>query len=118
MSTFGKKAINWWTYDNHEKTDVTRWLHTPRDVQLKILKKWFPIGMKVIKYSRYWNRYEKTMYEVIGYSERRGYLALKVDSDNKLASTDSPDIIPVMAKPIDEDYYKIKREIKLNKIFR
>ena len=118
MSTFGKKAINWWVYDNHSRENMIRWNHTPKDVQLKILERWFPIGIRVRRYSNYNSRYMKTEYKVIGHIESLSGWKLQVDTTKRLHATDLPDIIPVMVKPIDEDYYKIKREVKLDKIFK
>lgn len=116
MSTFGKKAISWWDYENHSKDNVTRWLHTPKDVQLKILEKWFPIGIKVNKWIEIWGRYEKSEYKIIGYSEQVWGYSLRVENNNQLVSTDPKSIIPTLVKPTDEFLYKIKREIKIKKI--
>ncbi len=41
MSTFGKKSLLKWDYDS---VDYLRWNKTHKDLQLEILKKWYPIG--------------------------------------------------------------------------
>ena len=41
MSTFGKKAFENWDYENE---DARRYLNTNKDLQLKILEKWYPKG--------------------------------------------------------------------------
>ena len=47
MSTFGKKYLNYWSYDfDNLNVDMPRWNKTPKEFQLEILKKWYPIGMK------------------------------------------------------------------------
>ena len=46
MSTFGRKALIWWDYENHSKENALRYNHTPPEIQLQILHKWYPIGMK------------------------------------------------------------------------
>jgi hypothetical protein len=43
MSTFGKKALVFWNYDSNE---WQRFSKTPVDIQLQILKKWYPIGWR------------------------------------------------------------------------
>lgn len=44
MSTFGKRALIEWNYDE-DYEQVKRYNNTPKDLQLEILKKWYPIGM-------------------------------------------------------------------------
>ena len=44
MSTFGRKALIWWDYENRSKQNSIRFNHTPMDIQLSILEKWYPIG--------------------------------------------------------------------------
>jgi hypothetical protein len=43
MSTFGKKALLSWDYNSDDKQ---RFLNSNEDIQLEILKKWYPIGEK------------------------------------------------------------------------
>ena len=41
MSTYGKKALIDWDYS---EVDVNRFLKSPKNIQLKILQRWYPIG--------------------------------------------------------------------------
>jgi hypothetical protein len=51
MSYFGKKSLSWWDYHNHTDENAIRFLHTNPDLQLQILKKWYPIGTRVHAYT-------------------------------------------------------------------
>jgi hypothetical protein len=44
MSTFGKRALIEWNYDE-DYEQVKRYNKTSKDLQLEILEKWYPIGM-------------------------------------------------------------------------
>jgi hypothetical protein len=41
MSTYGKKALIDW---NYSEVDVSRFLKSPKNLQLEILQKWYPLG--------------------------------------------------------------------------
>lgn len=41
MSTFGKKALLNWNYNSG---DTQRYISTNKELQLEILKKWYPVG--------------------------------------------------------------------------
>ena len=47
MSTFGNKALIWWNYHTRDRAALLRFNTTPKDLQLKILEKWYPIDMMV-----------------------------------------------------------------------
>lgn len=47
MSTFGKKALLSWNYNSG---DSLRYVNTDKEIQLEILKKWYPIGEKFYRY--------------------------------------------------------------------
>jgi len=51
MSYFGKKSLSWWDYHNHTDESAIRFLHTNPELQLQILKKWYPIGTHVTSYT-------------------------------------------------------------------
>jgi len=61
MSTYGRKSLVWWDFDDHSKISAIRYNHTPKEVQLKILQKWYPIGLTFTKYylAGFWNRSSK-----------------------------------------------------------
>jgi hypothetical protein len=68
MSTFGKKALNSWNY-KYSKENSLRFNHTPMDLQLEILKKWYPIGMECVKFNLYFKNYDHFKYQIVGYEE-------------------------------------------------
>ena len=47
MSHFGKKTLNFWDWDMllKNKNFFKTWNQTPKETQLLLLKKWYPIGM-------------------------------------------------------------------------
>lgn len=47
MSTFGKKSLIWWDYHTRDRSTLLRFNNTPKPLQLKILEKWYPVGMIV-----------------------------------------------------------------------
>jgi len=63
MSKFGKKALIYWDY-TYSKEKSIRFNHTPLELQLKILEKWYPIGIKLNKLN-----IDSTEYELIGYQK-------------------------------------------------
>jgi len=75
MSTFGKKSLVWWDYKNHARDNVRRFTFTPKDFQLKILQKWYPIGMTMYEHT-----YSKTnYYKIVDYVETQGCYNLKLE---------------------------------------
>jgi hypothetical protein len=85
MSTFGKKALEVWNYDGEEKL---RFSSSPKNIQLSILKKWYPIGAKgYIKNSM-------TSIYIDGYSERMSHYAIIIKDTNDF----SMDIHPLSIK--------------------
>jgi len=42
-----KEALTWWNYHDSDRAAVLRFNLTPKELQLKILEKWYPIGMMV-----------------------------------------------------------------------
>jgi hypothetical protein len=45
VSTFGKKSLVWWDYNDRERESLRRFNLTPKPLQLQILEKWYPVGM-------------------------------------------------------------------------
>jgi len=75
MSTYGKKALAYWNYEEKNSQDeLQRFNSTPHNIQEEILKKWFPIGMEVEKTSKganeYYGRYTIAKYVKMGYGWR------------------------------------------------
>ena len=67
MSTFGKKALMWWDYDDHTKDTAHRFNSTPKNIQIQILEKWYPIGSRFIKTGTHYSI--PTEYVIDGYVE-------------------------------------------------
>ena len=65
MSTFGKKALTWWDYDDHTLGNAHRFNSTPKNIQAQILEKWYPIGSKFIKSGTHYST--PTEYVIDGY---------------------------------------------------
>ena len=91
MSTFGKKYLNKWDYFNHTKVEKRRFNSTPKDFQLELLKKWYPIGMKVHKVSvrssypeNDVHVYDTDVFTIIEYVENMGYHMVRIKSDKEV----------------------------------
>jgi hypothetical protein len=118
MSTFGKKSLIWWDYQNSHNREITLscYNHTPTTIQLLILQQWYPIGMKVLIDSKY-------LYQIINhkpFSQLNQILHLEL----QLIDTTIPPykhIIlkhPLLIKPLQSEIIQLKREIKLNKLLQ
>ena len=130
MSTFGKKALIWWNYDDHSKQNIIRFNHTNDELQLDILKKWYPIGSRCREVNRYSsittnlnrivNDKRPNIYnwEIIDYTKTiGGYYVLKVrhiDTSNNFNR--ETNIIPLRSEISPDDLKRIKREAKLSKL--
>lgn len=126
MSTFGKKAINNWNYQYSEEI-AKRFNSTSVELQLEILKKWYPIGMICVKYDRFFKKYDKTLYEIVGYDTiGAGTIhQLKLKKELRLGKPfyeketvikESVTIHPIHFKPTDEYLKMMVREEKLNNL--
>ena len=47
-----------------------RFNHTPMDLQLEILKKWYPIGMECFKFNKHINDGQKNLTDLNGEARR------------------------------------------------
>lgn len=129
MSTFGKKALIWWNYYDHDGS--MRFNHTPKDMQLKILEKWYPVGMKCL----YWDYYDKkttgNILTIEKYSDQQYFYQLELSSEKNANPSfrilnsgviSSPKITnkfhnPLRVVPTDEWLKMVKRENKINRLF-
>lgn len=120
MSTFGRKSLVWWDYEDHSREAALRFNHTPTITQLSILEKWYPIGSKCYAH-RSWSGNKEFNYEVTGYEKRNTFydnyvvkikLALPIDRLNGKIETLNP--VRLVISP--DDMIKIKRESKLIRI--
>ena len=122
MSTFGKKALVWWDYDDHSKGNAIRYLHTPLDLQLKILEKWYPLGLR-FKKDKGWGplHQDNTIYEIIGYKQFQTFWGInaKIIEGRSSVYFKSDDFINPVTILVEEDSVKtIRREYKLERILR
>ena len=67
MSTFGKKALVWWDYDDHTRDAAHRFNSTPKNIQIQILEKWYPVGSRFIKKGTHYSTPPE--YTIDGYVE-------------------------------------------------
>lgn len=122
MSTFGKKALVWWDYDDHSKGNAIRYLHTPLELQLKILEKWYPFGLR-FKKDKGWGplHQNNTIYEIIGYQQFQTFWGInaKIIEGGRSIYFKSDDFINPVTILVEEESVKtIKREYKLERILR
>ncbi len=68
MSTFGKKALLNWDYNSDDKK---RYLKTNKNIQLEILKKWYPIG------ETFYTKNSTEGYIITEYEEYMGFYLIK-----------------------------------------
>lgn len=123
MSTFGKKALVWWDYEDHSKINAVRYLHTPLDLQLKIIEKWYPIGLR-FRRDKGWGPLHKdsTIYEIIGYQQFQTFWGINSriieGRDYSLRTPQGSFINPVTILVEEDSVRTIKREYKLERILR
>ena len=130
MSTFGKKALIWWDYDvcKQEKPDLTRFDHSPENIQLAILEKYYPIGIKCKLWKTMWGIKEEPIdYTIKSYVKTMVGYRLELDrSSDILTSAGSNKITyksmytyhPMRVCPNDDWRVMLRRESKLEKIFK
>jgi len=121
MSTFGRKALVWWDYEDNSKQNVMRFNHTDLDIQLKILEKWYPIGARCREKEKFTYRTPRPDggydWEIIGYSKTvGGWYTLEVKWVNDMSINRESTIIPLRAEINPEDIKRIKREAKLSRL--
>lgn len=120
MSTFGKKALVWWDYESEE---YIRFRHTPEEVQLKILEKWYPIGSKCAENRKvYLNSVKLDLsynFKIVGYTKYKGqgYLVRYefIEPDDVLTGR-TFDRNPLSLRLYPNDLKTIKRETKLERL--
>jgi hypothetical protein len=121
VSTFGKKSLIWWDYENRTKEYAIRFNHTPMDIQLEILTKWFPIGSKCDIYREYRRvNFDNKFNRVItGYTKHTCYFTIRVEVDDYSTGakfTQVKNINPFNIILHPNDVKKIKRESKLDRL--
>ena len=115
MSTFGKKYLNYWPYRFDEMItgdSCLRWNKTDKELQLELLKKWYPIGMRG-KGILAGKTTGGNLYEITGYIEH--IYGWKLDVDY-VDSNFRKDVHPIKFIPEEEDRLRILRELRLKKL--
>jgi len=115
MSQFGKKSLSWWDWNGYltDKKFIEKWNHTPKEIQLELLKKWYPIGMIGRCYITGINTLSDNKHEITGYIETMWGYQLDVDY---VDSNYRKSCHPVRFIPDEKDRNRILREIKLKKL--
>jgi len=118
MSTFGRKSLIWWDYEDRTKVNAIRFNHTPMDIQLEILEKWFPIGSKCDVYREYHQvaKTHKFDKHIIGYVKHTCYYSIKIESDVKAKFITTKNVNPSNIILHPNELKKIKRESKLDRL--
>ena len=123
MSTFGKKALNWWDYDDNSKQNVMRFNHTDLETQLEILKKWYPVGSLCREKERINYRTLRApgwSWEITGYTRAiGGYYVIDVKwvgSKNDIMYNRKSSFSTLRTELSPDDIKRIKREAKLSKL--
>lgn len=119
MSTFGKKALVWWDYENHTKENATRFNHTSLDIQKAILEKWYPIGTRFTKQGFFGtdhNTYKITdhILTLIGYQIKYDIVEYK-RATYKMGEVP---LNPVSIMVIESDKMGLKRDYKIERILK
>lgn len=112
MSTFGKKALLNWDYDS---IDYLRYNHTPKNIQLKILEKWYPLN-SIFQYYTPFDKEKKgngVRVKIIEHVETQSCWFIKFKYNFNDENESNP-VNPLRLKP-NKDFL---REIKLEKILK
>jgi hypothetical protein len=117
MSTFGNKALIWWDYHTRDRATLLRFNATPKELQLQILEKWYPIGMKVgLGDGNLFNG--RHNYEIIEYVQHLTYWSVRVvlKADGSLMNNMRSDRNPLGLYPSPEWEKQLKRQYKLDRL--
>ena len=112
MSTFGNKALIWWDYHTRDRAALLRFNATPKDIQLQILEKWYPIGMMVGLGDRRYN------YVIEEYVQHLTYWSVRValKAEGSLMNNMRSDRNPLGLYPSPDWEKQLKRQYKLDRL--
>jgi|LauGreDrversion4_2_1035121.scaffolds.fasta_scaffold78647_6 hypothetical protein len=116
MSYFGKKSLVWWDYHNHDRENAIRFIHTNEELQLKILKKWYPIGSTFTISKKLEPR---DNFIIKGYVKYLNFWAIdfeNTDIGKKILKLSITPINPVYVIMDSSSLYPINRESKLDRL--
>lgn len=120
MSTFGKKALVWWDYDNHSKKNATRFNHTSLDIQRAILEKWYPVGTRFTKEGFFGGK-DPNIYKITDHVLTLVGYQIKWDIFEQKKATyklGEVPLNPVNIMVLESDLIGIKRDYKIEKILK
>lgn len=118
MSTFGKRALKKWDY-NGDKEQTIRFNKSPKEIQLAILEKWYPIGMTCER-KDYFGKWEAG-YTITGYSEHQTYYSVETRREWRIVNMKSVQegtFPPLALKPDDNWVKMINRENTIDIILK
>ena len=117
MSKFGKKSLIWWDYHTRDRAALLRFNATPKELQLQILEKWYPIGMKVGLGDSKYNLY-LLHYEIVEYTQHFNYWDVRVvlKAEDSLLNGVKYNRNPLGLYPSLEWEKQLKRQYKLDRI--
>ena len=112
MSTFGNKALIWWDYHTRDRAALLRFNATPKPLQLQILEKWYPIGMKVGLGDDRYN------YEIVEHLQHLTFWSVRVvlKAEGSLMDKMSSSRNPLGFYPSPEWEKQLKRQYKLDRL--
>jgi hypothetical protein len=113
MSKFGKKALIWWDYQSGDRNAFNS---TPKDIQLKILEKWYPIGMMVgLTDNSFGSLYK---YEIVEYTQHSTFwnVGIMLKSEYSLLNGVKYNRNPLGLYPSPEWEKQLKRQYKLDRL--
>lgn len=116
MSTFGKSALKKWDYFG-DKFQTTRFNNSPKEVQLAILEKWYPVGMTCLRkdHSGFWQE----GYTITGYSEKMTYYSVETIRNwliGNMKSVQHDTFPPLVLRPDDNWLKMVNRDNAIEKI--
>jgi hypothetical protein len=99
------------------------------DLQLEILKKWYPIGMECVKFNLFLKNYDHFKFQIVGYDKIIGGVYnlelvkfvkyMRIGDNGQPTEAHIKEKItahPIHFKPTDESFKMMDRENKLNKL--
>ena len=115
MSYFGKKALVWWDYNEHSKEKASRYANSNPEMQLEILNKWYPKGMKFRKMR------DDRVYEITNYIQIQKIWFIEYNVVAEITHEKfqySQYMNPVIIIPLEEFSNPLKRNNKIDRLLK
>lgn len=114
MSTYGKKALIWWDYHDHCDESKKRFNNTSDDIQLEILKKWYPVNIECKIYAA-----PQFKFYIIGYTRFQYGWRIELGLIGLLGKSNSISIKHPLDLIISTEFEKsLIRDKRLDKILK